>query len=273
MSVVQWLGSGEAGVDIGTTLASSIGTVITASGSANTKGSWSQLVASTTSNSNFALFMITSNNLNAQWLVDLGVGTAGNEKVVISNLLFSSSPLTSLNVTLGFPLSIAKGARVAARVQGTSGGSSIFTSMITTVGAWAFPSFASSFQTYGAVTASTSGTTIDPGAVINTKGSYTQITAATTKSCKGLLVCIGNRNNVAQSLYRWLVDIAIGAGGSEKVIVPNFQLASGISRSITPYLFFVPVTIPAGTRLAARAQCSGNDATDRLFDIVLIGVS
>jgi len=42
--------------------------------------------------------------------------------------------------------------------------------------------------------------------------------------------------------------------------------------------FTVPMTvgyfqrkIPAGTRIAARAQCSGTDATDRLFDVLLYG--
>jgi hypothetical protein len=35
----------------------------------------------------------------------------------------------------------------------------------------------------------------------------------------------------------------------------------------------LPVSIPAGSRIAARAQSSINDATDRLFDLEVIGVS
>jgi hypothetical protein len=57
------------------------------------------------------------------------------------------------------------------------------------------------------------------------------------------------------------------------VILGNlaYVVDSGIDTPEPQYYGF-PVSIPKGSRVAARAQCSINDATDRLIDITLIGL-
>jgi hypothetical protein len=69
------------------------------------------------------------------------------------------------------------------------------------------------------------------------------------------------------------MDIGVGSAGSEQVLLGDMDLsASAGSDSIGPMAIGVPVRIPAGTRLAVRAQSNITDATDRLFDAMLLGV-
>jgi hypothetical protein len=70
------------------------------------------------------------------------------------------------------------------------------------------------------------------------------------------------------------MDVAIGASGSEKIILPNlFMTTHTTSDEIAPSVFGpYSVYIPSGTRLAVRAQCSITDATDRTFDAMIYGI-
>jgi hypothetical protein len=62
-----------------------------------------------------------------------------------------------------------------------------------------------------------------------------------------------------------LVDIAIGAASSERVIIPNLIASSAsdsASSSGNPYYYYFPIYIPAGTRISARSQTGKNPAPD-----------
>lgn len=114
---------------------------------------------------------------------------------------------------------------------------------------------------------------MDPGGTIDTKGTYVQLSAATIAPIRFLNVSVGNRDNATMTTCVWRLDIAIGGAGSEQVIIPNLLFgvhASGDTIDPTTYSF--PVDIPAGVRLAARTDCSINDATDRLIDVCTYGV-
>ncbi len=68
------------------------------------------------------------------------------------------------------------------------------------------------------------------------------------------------------------MDVGIGAGGSEVVLIPNINLSAHVTDDlIRPTHLGFPCDIPKGTRIAVTGQCSGADATDRLFGIVLYG--
>ncbi len=108
----------QAGADTG----NSTGTVITASSTANAKGSWIQLIASTSKKTVAILCGFAAPNANS--LLDIGTGTAGSETVLVANI---QSPSNNQNSPLLLiALRVPSGTRIAARSQiGTSGAASV----------------------------------------------------------------------------------------------------------------------------------------------------
>jgi hypothetical protein len=256
----------------GALTASSGGTSVVASASTNTKGSWVEFFSATAFEANgFYIFLRGSTN-SCDLLYDIGIGAAASEQVIVANLGFSEQ---ALRVAAGvyIPLRIPKGSRISIRCQSTvSAGSALFTMYLIAANLLQAEGFSQAVN-MGANTADSGGTQVDPGGTINTKGAYSQLTAATTIEIGWLVICITNQNNGAETTNVGLIDIAIGAGGSEQVILAD--LAYCIDAAIDtpePQYYGFPVSIPKGSRIAARAQCSINDATDRLIDITLIGL-
>jgi hypothetical protein len=103
----------------------------------------------------------------------------------------------------------------------------------------------------------TSGKTFTAGGSVNTKGSWTELIASTTKKIVALLISFGNIGTGAYD-DMFLVDIGTGAAASEVVLIPNLYFhRERIYRqpNPSPVLFFV--SIPAGTRIAGRCQAAG----------------
>lgn len=105
----------------------------------------------------------------------------------------------------------------------------------------------------------TQGTTVTPA--VGSKGSWAEAIPSLDADTFGLLICI-NGNNVSAGSRNSVVDIGIGAAGSEVVLVPDL-----IGGNAMTYIqnggglwYFFPVRIPAGTRVAVRAQ--GTVVTD-----------
>jgi hypothetical protein len=67
----------------------------------------------------------------------------------------------------------------------------------------------------------------------------------------------------------------VGGAGSEVVFLNDIRLFnSGLYNNFSPDHYGpLPVDIPAGSRISARAQCTGTDATDRLVDVIAHGFS
>jgi hypothetical protein len=257
---------------IGAVTASSLGTTITADGSADTKGSYGELSAATSrDNDGFVLFMGTAND-GADYLTDIATGAAASETVVLANVAFSHAADIRRIAVVSCPLAIATGTRVAAATQSSVGGAVIRL----VLGLWQLGSVllggCTNIDTYGAETSDTGGVAVDPGASTNTKGDYAEITSSTGAATEQVAVQTGNRENTVRSTASWLMDLATGAAMSETVVWANFPLGSStiadvVSPVVTP---FVPLVIATSTRIAARAQCSINDATDRLFDALVL---
>lgn len=104
-------------------------------------------------------------------------------------------------------------------------------------------------------TTSSAGTTITASSTAHTKGGWTQLIASTGARSLGILVALDN-TAVANSNTSMLLDIGIGASGSETVLIPDlaagYVLNENISNTFAAYYF--PLFIPAGSRLAARSQ-------------------
>ena len=257
------------------------GTTLTTSTSTNTMGAYSQLVASTTQNTSWAQISLRNTSTSRSFLVDIAVGSAGNEIILINNLLFTvnATPQARM-ISILIPLTIPAGSRIAARAQASAVPTTCTLSMTLFPDAMGSNQNAGgSLQTYNANNATSLATnTIDPGATTNTKGAYTQLSAGST-NFRGFFLAVGpgSLTTNTTTLPLWALDIAFGGAGSEIVVVPDLILIStstsaSVTQILPSILGYFPIPIPSGVRVAARAQCSVNTATGRVLGVTFYGV-
>lgn len=104
--------------------------------------------------------------------------------------------------------------------------------------------------------ASSEVATVTAGAA-NTKGSYAQIVASCPFDSSGFYLHFGGGNT---GTHDTLWDIAVGAAGSEQIILANFLVSvSGFTSAKTQV--FVPLRVKAGERIAVRLQSTTASAT------------
>ena len=251
---------------------------VVSSASTHTKGSYVEVDASTSiAADGFFLTLSAADTGGRVYLLDIATGAASSEVVVVANLPYQvGNEYHMANSCVYIPLVIAAGTRLSARCQCSTGTSSLFISVTLVNGGLASLLESTIAHTFGANTGTSTGTSIDPGAVANTKGAYSQLTAATstTNQIRWLLVMVGSRGDTSLATCTWALDIATGAAASEVVIVPDLVFATlgTAADGPLPSTFCVPVEIPTGTRLSARAKCTSIAATDRLIDLIVVGI-
>lgn len=249
---------------------SSGGIDVTSGAIAHNKGAtYTTLIASTAFDAEAVRLVVMIGTGTADALVDLAVGAALSEQIIVNNALCSRGTQGPVMATLLFPVRIPAGSRLSARSQCTTGArvTSIWAQLIS-AGSLG-PHATERIETLGAATADSGGTSIDPGGTANTKGAWVELSASTSFDYQGFALGIGSQNNGAPGTFAWLVDVGIGGAGSEQVVIPNLILRDRGGISGSHEWFDCP--IPGGSRVAGRAQCNGTDATDRLFDIALYG--
>lgn len=257
------------------TSGSTQGTAVTPNASANTKGSYVEFTSSLSDNTT-GLIVVGNGTAPASGdiLLDIATGAASSETDVIANIPFARVNSVFESWTRFFPLKIASGSRIALRTQcsGASGGATFVLYAIKEETTF---SNMDSIVTYGANTADSGGTSIDPGGTANTKGSWTEITSSTSADIDWLTLCIGNQANAARSAAFWHLDIGTGAAGAETAVIQNLWFRCDATNTLINSGGFppLPVSIASGTRIAVRAQSSIIDATDRLLDVVLHGAN
>lgn len=256
------------------TITSSNGPQVTKAGTPNTKGAWVQLIASTAYPSAELWVTVNFGSGTSDCLFDVGVGAAGQEQVIVGNLMLSQGNI-SLGVQVRLPVVIPQGSRVAARIQSSITTNSPNALAYLGVPAWTYPNGLQVFDDLGTTLGTSRGTNIDCGATPNTKSAYVQLVASTARAYRGLLVLVGNGGRAASpGAASVTLDIARGPSGQEQIILPDL-LCRGQANNIyspTPQGPFM-LDLPAGERLAARAQSSTAVATDRLLDVQLIGMA
>lgn len=267
--------SGGATETAGINAASSLATIATASGSVNTKGNWAQLIAATARAAAWISVTISVPNGTRRYLVDIGIGAAASEVVIVPNLCFQpASGSNAYGYTALLPVSIPAGTRIAARCQSSSASATIQVQVVLIAPTMTGPSSLGSVTAYGVDTSDSGATAVDPGGTANTKGSWVELTAATTAPIRWLVVFAGGDTGARASAQNWLIDIGIGAAASEVVLLADLAAWSGSTLDTpSPSVWVLPVSIQAGERIAARCQCSVNTATERLIDVAVYGVS
>jgi hypothetical protein len=260
---------------IGATTASSLGTTVTSNASANTKGTYAVLSASTSDACDGVIVVIGRTSVSTDFLVDIATGAESSETDLISNLPVQSRSSVFTTPAFYIPVPISAGTRITARCQSNTGGASctVLCYLISFDNVHV-DSDTTAIVTYGATTADSGGTSIDPGGVANTKGSYVEITSSTTADAKFIIPMVAGQNNAIRTGGSWLLDIAKDSGPEVDIISNLYFDTHTNTDSILPTVYPpIPVEVSSGTRLAVRAQSDITDATDRLLDVILITVN
>lgn len=260
------------GINTGT----STGVTVSSSGSANTKGSWAVISSATPFEARGLVVNVGWTTGSEGMLLDIGTGGIGAEVAVINNLLIGSNPGNSntrgQRGSYFFPISLPKGVRLAGCIQASSGSKDAEVGVYLISGGYGGPSTYNQVHSFGALTASSLGTDVDPGGAANTKGSWVQFSAACTNTIRGLVIAIGS---LAGSYGRVLLDVGIGGAGSEAVIISNWMVYHNYdSQCKTPAVSpFLPCLIPSGSRIAVRVQDDTvSDGSNRVVKVALYGV-
>jgi len=258
--------------NFGVDLSNSRGIQIT-SGSANVKGSWVELIASTGIDYNtIELFVRTFTA--AQLLMDIGIGSAGNEVVVAENLYVGAAGSTRGQMTnMQLPIYIPSGTRISCRTQASSSSTGVLCSGVGYSGGIGGTRGRAKVIANGADTSDSGGVAVDAGGVADTKGSWVEITSATSVDARELLLITGVGLNSSLSVADFLVDIGIGSAGNEEIIVPNIHLFTDATADVMSHTFIrLPIQVPNGTRIACRMQSSTTASPDDILDMVVYGV-
>lgn len=256
--------SGQITENAGSVTATSMGTTPATPGSNNTKGAWTQLIAASAYDAIGVIVQAYGDAATGTFLLDIGIGGSGSEVAVIENFHFQRAASAYGGCGQPFvPLLIPAGTRVSMRVQASATASvpstRVAVQLIAAGGGT--PIFGRYCATYGAVTASSEGTAVTASASTNTKGSWVELTASASISSEWCVLSVLNDGTNGKNN---LIDIGIGGSGSEQIIVPNLYMPAGQTYQLTGGKCSFPLHIPAGSRIAARAQ---SDVASAVFSI------
>lgn len=277
MSDFSLVGGGSEALNAGYDYSATKGTTITANASADTLGSYTELLsaANNTSPSNKLIVSIVhKGGGTSSWhLINIAIGGSGSEVVIIPNLLCRQT--ATINGTNScryeFPIHIPSGVRISANMQSSTGGVTQDVTIIPCGGSLAQDSGLSSVLSIGANTGTSGGTQVATNATINTFGSWVEITSSTSEAIKGFLVAALRANN-SYTEQAITYQVGIGSAGNEEIIFSGHEInQAATEESINTVSGFIAVGVPQGTRIAIRAQTNVSN-TDADLDYIIYGV-
>lgn len=116
------------------------------------------------------------------------------------------------------------------------------------------------------------GITITSSATADTMGSIVELDASTESDSNGFVVGFTAYSFASASPVSFLVDLLIGGGGSEEILVEGIHLYSDNSEAnYTIQHFSFPIAIQSGTRISARCQ-TDTAAADAVILIMQMGI-
>jgi len=262
------------------------GISVAPSATANTTGAWVELISATSYDTSWLLISVqdpgTATALNSV-CINVSTGSTGNEpaSILINNLICLRDSLSSVagqGATYLIPTQVKAGTRLSANAQSSgAAAAALFVSILPIAGAFGCISGGSAIDTYGFSPSTTRGVVVDPGASGSTKGAYIEVVSSTSYDLAGFILGFDAGGTSGSSALAWTLDVAVGSLGNEIVIFPDLQIygrgTSGTYKAIYPAATsFIPVQIPAGSRIAIRAQCNSGTAAPRVFGVTLYGV-
>lgn len=256
---------------LGAVAGSSTGTLLTAHASANTKASsWTSLGVLDINALMLAL-RIGIPSSSADCLIDLALGAANDQQIVVENILYTSPNVGRDPAAFRMPLRVPKGTEVWAKMQASTGGVTMHALAYAEAGPLALG--AGKILTLGATTADSGGTLIDPGGSAGTVGAKVQLTASVARELMAFGVAFGHAGDYIRSASVWHVFVYLGAANDEQVLAEIDVNAENLRDSIQPaWLGPLDVSIPKGSRISVAASCSIT-TSDNLFDVVFYGAA
>lgn len=115
-------------------------------------------------------------------------------------------------------------------------------------------------------------TTVPTSASAHTKGAITELVASTPADAHAIMLQVGGTFTTG-SANGALMDVMIGGAGAETVLVGN--LGVGNLNAVGTYgeaggILFLPVEVPASSRLSCRWQSAHASATDASVGVALL---
>jgi hypothetical protein len=254
--------------DARTLVNESSGVTITANSSAHTKGSWSQLIASSSANASLVWVRVSnvvSNGNNTATLLDIGTGASGSEAALIENIAVGGAVATisQAGYVFAVPIKVASGTRISARIQSvvTGGKTAVVQAKLYDTGD--YTTAPTSVDTIGSDTATSAGTVM---AAANT---YAQLIASTSRAYRAV-VLLPSVSGADTGSFNAEFTLGKGASGSEVTldIKPANYLNSESVGIIENPLITAPIA--SGTRLAAKI--SGPTSNFSNYAVCLIGI-
>ena len=239
----------------------------TASASTHTKGAYTELIASTSAECGFIDFQIGSTALtgsSAAQLIDIAVGAAGSEVVVVPDVAVGGIGGNGSNVGIQLPIKIPSGSRVSFRNQAEIASDTCRIFNFTT---YAFDAALcpTSLDVLGTDTATSTGTEL-----AGSSGTWTEIVASTSQAYTGFNLIPSTSEANQDSVGEITLEIGVGAAGSE-VVLGAIMVQYGNSEFVARSTQFVLIggNVPAGSRLAVRHNKTSNPEK---MDVCLIAI-
>jgi hypothetical protein len=238
---------------------------VTSGAAATTKGAWTQQFASLSSTISWVYLSVLTNSstLSPSVLVDVGVGAAGAEQVVVPNLAVGGIGA----ILIGIPLRVNAGSRLSLRCSAdrTSTAFNVFA-----IATHRLPDAESQMPTVVDVLG-TSAATNTGTALSGASGTWCEIVAGTQRDyqCIALVPSLTGQPSGQQHT----LELGYGASDSPRV-VGSIRFGTLVSQwSINNFLPHFPAVVgpavPAGTRLAVRHDITANPER---YGVSLIGV-
>jgi hypothetical protein len=239
-------------------------------GSANVKGPWVELIASTSSDANaltyYAAGWIVA-NYNPATLIDIAFGAAGAETAVLENVAVGGAINPSGDRAGGYfftvPLKIPAGTRISTRAQTNYGN-------ITTGRAWVATHLWGDYDSAPTLLVVLGTDTTDSSGFVPTiNDTYAELVASTSQAYKAfILIPSVNAAFGGSSMGRCF--LAVGASGSEQDILKILRGNSGGGEQGAIWTYFPNIVYrdtAAGSRLSVK-QTNGQG----LFSLCVIAV-
>lgn len=229
------------------------GVTLTASATPHTKGSWTDLIASTP----FAccaillssIIDIGASSTDTSVLIDIGIGNTGD---AVDATLVANIPIGAYqnNCNIWVPCHVPAGVRVAGRIQGAVV-SETWVPFVWALEAgspplWAGYAFG---EAIGINTATSGPTTGDL-----TDNAWDEAVASSGRAYKALSFhpCQVPGDNTLTAVEVYSVEIGVGGSGAEQVL-GEFTVETQSSEELSrPLGAWIEVNVPAGSRLAIR---------------------
>lgn len=235
------------------------GTTVT-SGAANTKGSFAQLISSASFDVWGFTIGIVNNSLNnavRNWLIDIAVGGAGSEQVIVSNLLAtataSAQSILGGPVLYWFPIFIPKGVRISCRAQCSNAATTLSAAIFLQGGPQSppWPVFVGA-DGIGINVSTSSGTPLTAGST-GTESAWTSVGSATSKQYFAIQPMVQTDTNIAMNNLTYHVEWGWSSTtmGERFFITGNIEVVSSLIPMIPDFAF-----VPLGTQLQVRAECN-----------------